>query len=195
MSERPLFNPKKSPKHQSEEYYNFIDHCLVKVNKLRRKHGFSKLSRKALFRFVNQVYDNNWNAFLKSLNSRGSKKVLGDMDKYGIWKFDRQVQKARKKKQNKQVSVKSGFVYIVTNPIWPDWCKIGSAVNLQERLNSYQTSDPTRSFVVEHSVFVADRKKEEQRLLSFLKGKKVRVSGEWCNIQVRYILKDFKFNV
>ncbi len=35
-----------------------------------------------------------------------------------------------------------GQVYAITNPNFPDWVKIGMAIDAEDRLNNYQTSSP-----------------------------------------------------
>jgi len=46
----------------------------------------------------------------------------------------------------KDVQVKEGYVYVITNPAWPDWVKIGMAIDAEDRLNGYQTSSPMRDY-------------------------------------------------
>ena len=41
---------------------------------------------------------------------------------------------------------KEGQVYILRNPAFPSWCKIGMAVDAQDRLKHYQTSSPYRDY-------------------------------------------------
>lgn len=53
--------------------------------------------------------------------------------------------------------MRAGYVYAITNPAWPDYIKIGSAVDVYDRLNSYQTSAPNRDYCLERYIFVEDR--------------------------------------
>ena len=46
---------------------------------------------------------------------------------------------------------KSGDVYIIRNTAWPDWYKVGKALEAEDRLRNYQTSSPHRDFVLCHS--------------------------------------------
>lgn len=41
---------------------------------------------------------------------------------------------------------KSGYIYIIIHPLYPDWVKIGRSTNPKRRLDSYQTHNPTRSY-------------------------------------------------
>ena len=39
-----------------------------------------------------------------------------------------------------------GEVYVITNPAWKDWYKIGKAIESTDRCNSYQTGSPHRDY-------------------------------------------------
>ena len=43
------------------------------------------------------------------------------------------------------------YVYIISNKEWKNEWKVGIASNVKNRLNSYQTSDPNRAYVLEYS--------------------------------------------
>ena len=45
--------------------------------------------------------------------------------------------------------MKSGFVYIISNPAHVGWLKIGVTDDINDRLHVYQTGDPKRSYKVE----------------------------------------------
>jgi len=44
-----------------------------------------------------------------------------------------------------------GDVYIITNDAWPRWLKVGKAIDAKDRLKSYQTGDPLRSYTLRYS--------------------------------------------
>ena len=46
--------------------------------------------------------------------------------------------------------VTEGDVYVIRNKAWPDWYKVGKAVDCENRLRDYQTSSPFRDFVLEY---------------------------------------------
>ncbi len=48
------------------------------------------------------------------------------------------------------------YVYIISNKEWKNEWKVGIASNVKARLNSYQTSDPNRGYVLEYSFLTAD---------------------------------------
>lgn len=74
----------------------------------------------------------------------------------------------------------NGWVYVVSNPAWPGYSKVGHARRLERRLGSYNTSSPFRDFVVEYAVYTADRLSLEREVHDRLNG--LRVDGEWFRI-------------
>ena len=71
-----------------------------------------------------------------------------------------------------------GQVYIITNPAWEGWVKVGMAVDAMDRLNSYQTSCPFRDYVLYYSYETKDRRKAESEAHSKLDEKFER-RKEW----------------
>ncbi len=76
----------------------------------------------------------------------------------------------------------SGFVYVISNPAFPGYVKIGMAVEPHGRLNNYQTSTPFRDYKLEHYVWVSDRRAAERDMFDYLEIH--RVNGEWFKITV-----------
>ena len=60
---------------------------------------------------------------------------------------------------NKQ---KDGYVYVISNPAWKGWYKVGMAVDSQDRCGSYQTSSPHRDYRLEYSKYFLNRKVAEE---------------------------------
>jgi len=54
-----------------------------------------------------------------------------------------------------------GEVYVITNPAWPEWVKVGMAVDSEDRIKSYQTSSPFRDYTLVYSYEVDDRRAAE----------------------------------
>ena len=71
-----------------------------------------------------------------------------------------------------------GQVYIITNPAWEGWVKVGMAVDAEDRLNSYQTSCPFRDYMLYYSYETKDRRKAESEAHSKLNEKFER-RNEW----------------
>ena len=71
-----------------------------------------------------------------------------------------------------------GQVYAVTNPSFPDWVKIGMAIDAEDRLNNYQTSSPFRDYVLQYRYDVNDRRQAESQAHTELQ-KLYERKGEW----------------
>ena len=88
-----------------------------------------------------------------------------------------------------------GEVYVITNPAWPDWVKIGKAVSTEDRLNGYQTSSPYRDYQVVTSIKVHNRHEEERRMHRMVGERAKHRIGEWFKIEldvVKAIFSAFK---
>ena len=81
----------------------------------------------------------------------------------------------------KDVQIKEGYVYAIRNKAWPDWIKIGKAVDAEDRLNGYQTSSPMRDYELIHSVYFDDRNKAERDAHKVAERKGER-KGEWFKL-------------
>lgn len=58
---------------------------------------------------------------------------------------------------------KVGEVYIISNPVWEGWYKIGMAVDAEDRLMAYQTSSPHRDYEIIYKVRVDNRREAEKK--------------------------------
>ena len=88
-----------------------------------------------------------------------------------------------------------GEVYVITNPAWPDWVKVGKAVSTEDRLNGYQTSSPYRDYQVVTSIKVHNRHEEERRMHRMVGERAKHRIGEWFKIEldvVKAIFSAFK---
>ena len=54
-----------------------------------------------------------------------------------------------------------GQVYIITNPAWEGWVKVGMAVDAMDRAGNYQTSSPFRDYTLLYTYDVNDRRAAE----------------------------------
>ena len=79
---------------------------------------------------------------------------------------------------------KQGSLYVITNPAWIEWIKIGRAVDPIDRCKGYQTSSPLRDFELEYYVPVNDRRKAEARALSLAEEVAKERNGEWFNMPI-----------
>lgn len=85
---------------------------------------------------------------------------------------------------SKYESSVEGQVYAVTNPNFPDWVKIGMAIDAEDRLNGYQTSSPFRDYVLQYKYDVNNRRKAESQAHTELQ-KSYERKGEWfkCTLE------------
>lgn len=81
-------------------------------------------------------------------------------------------------------SVKQGYVYVITKKAWPEWVKIGMAIDAQDRLSGYQTSSPHRDYVLEHSVWSNNKRQSEQQAHYKATLLAKEAVGEWFKIPV-----------
>ena len=83
---------------------------------------------------------------------------------------------------------KEGHIYIISNPAWEGWYKVGKAVDADDRCQSYNTSSPLRDYVVEYKVYVKNRDKAEKLAHTLAIEKSKDHASEWFKIT----LKDIK---
>jgi len=81
-------------------------------------------------------------------------------------------------------SIKEGYVYVITNPAWPEWVKIGMAIDADDRCNGYQTSSPFRDYKLEHTVMSNNRRKAEAEAHKAAAKIAVEQRGEWFKISI-----------
>jgi len=83
-----------------------------------------------------------------------------------------------------------GYVYVISNPAWEGWFKVGMAVDAYDRCAQYQTSSPYRDYVVEYCKYFEDRRKAESSAHALLEG--VEQRGEWFNAELSVIKNKIK---
>jgi hypothetical protein len=88
----------------------------------------------------------------------------------------------------KKKGIKDGYVYAIVNSAWPNWVKIGMAIDAEDRLNGYQTSSPMRDYKLIHSVYSKNRSKAERNAHK-LAEKIAERKGEWFNISNEQAIK------
>ena len=87
-----------------------------------------------------------------------------------------------------------GEVYIIYNPSFPSWIKVGMAVDSEDRLKQYQTGSPYRNYRVHKAYAVNDRRKSEAEAHALLEESHER-RGEWfvCSAVVAENILDNHF--
>ncbi len=79
------------------------------------------------------------------------------------------------------------YVYVISNKAYPNEYKVGIALNINNRLNQYQTADPNRSYKLEFSM----RKKHFRECEKYIHDK-FNNKREWVEGDLKYIIKEIK---
>jgi len=79
---------------------------------------------------------------------------------------------------------KSGYLYIISNPVFPGWFKIGTTWDLKKRLHTYQTGDPFRLYKLEYSLYHPHFREAENKIKETLKPFALEVKGEWVKMDL-----------
>ena len=80
--------------------------------------------------------------------------------------------------------MKSGYVYIISNPSHLGWVKIGVTEDINNRLHVYQTGDPKRAYKIEHYILHPDCYKAEKDIKEMMKYFAKRQKNEWYEVDV-----------
>lgn len=80
--------------------------------------------------------------------------------------------------------MKDGFLYIITNDAFPDWVKVGTTMNLKERLHTYQTCDPFRGYKIVYSLHHPEFREAEKRIKETMKRFALEIKNEWYRIDL-----------
>ena len=78
---------------------------------------------------------------------------------------------------------KQGYVYIITNPNFNGWIKVGCALNAEDRLKSFQTGSPYRDYELKWSTWSEDKLDTESKAHEEL-SKHGERRNEWFNMPV-----------
>ena len=79
---------------------------------------------------------------------------------------------------------KSGDVYIITNPCWKGWIKVGMAIDAEDRCKQYQTSSPFRDYALRFKKYFDDRRSAEQQAHKKIKNICKDNNGEWFKVSI-----------
>jgi hypothetical protein len=81
-----------------------------------------------------------------------------------------------------------GQVYIITNPAWEGWAKVGMAVDSEDRLKNYQTSSPERDYELFDYEEFDDRRVAESMVHDYLR-KRFKHKNEWFECSAESAMK------
>ena len=94
---------------------------------------------------------------------------------------------------NKYSKLKPGYVYVITNPAWPEDCKVGHSRQPDKRLSSFNTGSPNKDYKLEGSEHFEDRAVVEKYIHNLLEKEGIeRKEGEWFVCSPEYILDKLK---
>ncbi len=79
------------------------------------------------------------------------------------------------------------WVYVISNTLFQNEYKVGVALNWQQRLNSYQTSDPNRAYKMEFKLQTPAFNKVEKHIHNYFDSK-----HEWVEAKLDDITKEIK---
>ena len=91
---------------------------------------------------------------------------------------------------------KHGDIYVIYNPAFKGWVKVGCALDVKDRLSAFQTADPYRNYEVRYHVHVENKLQSETQAHDRLE-KTFERKGEWFRArpwEVTRILKRMKWN-
>ena len=71
-----------------------------------------------------------------------------------------------------------GQVYVITNPAWEGWVKVGMAVDAEDRLKNYQTASPERDYELFDYEEFENRRVAEGMVHDYLR-KRFKHKNEW----------------
>jgi hypothetical protein len=82
-----------------------------------------------------------------------------------------------------QTKINEGFVYLLTNPSWNGWVKVGMTVDFEQRLSSYNIYDPYKRYSFIDIKWTSDRKSAEKHLHTVFEIHSTNINGEWFEIE------------
>ena len=93
-------------------------------------------------------------------------------------------QKRMEKTQNGKTYRDHGFVYIINNPAWPEWVKIGCSKNIFSRLYNFQTSSPFRDYIMADYIEIQNRHQAEVKVHEEIEKIAEERRYEWFKISI-----------
>ena len=86
--------------------------------------------------------------------------------------------------KNSVDEITEGHVYIICNPAWEGWFKVGMAVNAEDRCSQYQTSSPMRDYELKYKKVFKNRRIAEGTAHRRLERICADFQGEWFQINL-----------
>ncbi len=89
--------------------------------------------------------------------------------------------------KRKKSPPKKKFVYVISNPLFSGLYKVGVTMNLEVRLNVFQTSGPFRGFKIEYRKLTLRFREIEKHILN-----KYKAAHEWVKADLNDIIQDIE---
>jgi pyocin large subunit-like protein len=89
---------------------------------------------------------------------------------------------------NKQSGMKDGFVYVITNPVFPGWVSVGQSSDPVRRLTAYQRACPHRRFKLADYFYFRDRRKAEREVHRRFRKAGLKMKREWVQAPVQEVI-------
>lgn len=141
------------------------------INGVRKDLGIDSLSFHNVTKHIAKYYDEECNFIF--------------VDRARVKKTEEQFS-IKKEKVRQKTTERSGFVYIVSSPVYEGFYKIGSTIDLVSRLSSYNTCSPFGDFDYLYYKFFYDRTNAEYKIHDIFD--LYRVNGEWFNVEIEKII-------
>ena len=85
-----------------------------------------------------------------------------------------------------------GYVYVMTNPAWEGWVKVGMAVDPLDRCSSFQTSSPYRDYEIYYSKKFKNKSQSETIAHDLLRQESTEFRKEWFKLPKTKAVKIIK---
>jgi len=82
---------------------------------------------------------------------------------------------------DKQLRIE-GYVYVMINPAWEGWVKVGMAVDPSDRCSSFQTSSPYRDYKIYYSKKFKNKSQSETIAHDLLRQESTESCKEWFKL-------------
>lgn len=84
----------------------------------------------------------------------------------------------------KHATREEGYVYVISNPAWPDWVKVGRSALADRRCDQMQTSDPFRAYTLHMEKYFVKVAEAEKELHNRLARIGYRQRNEWFEMLI-----------
>jgi ubiquitin C-terminal hydrolase len=93
---------------------------------------------------------------------------------------DNKSKKCKECTRKERTIKRPAYIYVISHPKFKGWVKIGRAIDVNKRLDSYQTGCPNREYKLEYHILVDDPFLYEYYFSSVKKSN----GYEWFNIEI-----------